>query len=369
MNETARNFWVGAFVVVSLIVLATLMAWFGETPEWLGGNEWKLRIVGVKDLAGIDPGASVRFNGVEIGRVRSLEFADPKRADMGVFIVARINDRYTIPQQATARVYGATLGFGGGRVEIVVDPSKPYTPIDRENAEIYGEMRSVIGELITKDMIDSVRRTIDNIGNFAGAATPVANNLAKILEPRSVADVNAEGSELKPNLATVVERLDQLVANVNTVLGDVNVQDDVKGAVRDLKAAVGDLRATAEVWRTESRKLSDNLNEGIDRTEENLDRSFRQLNDVLDHLDETAKSLVSIFRSIDQGEGTAGKFVRDERLYESAVLTLQRFTESMATLNRILGSIEEKGTIPLSLGSSGLIKTEIPTPAKAAEKQ
>lgn len=369
MNEAARNFWVGTFVVVSLVVLATLMAWFGETPEWLGGNEWNLRIVGVKDLAGVDPGASVRLNGVEIGRVRALEFADAKRADMGVYILTRINDRYDIPQQATARVYGATLGFGAGRIEIVFDSSELYTPIDRENAEIYGEMRSIIGELITKDMIDSVRRTIDNIGDFAGAATPVANNLAKILEPRSVKDVSAEGSTLKPNIATVVERLDQLVANVNAVLGDVNVQEDVKGAVRDLKTAVADLKGTAEIWRTESQKLSDNLNTGIDRTEENLDRSFRQLNSVLDHLDETSKSLVSIFRAIDQGEGTAGKLVRDERLYESGVLTLQRFTESLATLNRILGSIEEKGTIPLSLGSSGLIKTEIPTPAKAAEKQ
>lgn len=369
MNEAARNFWVGTFVVVSLIVLATLMAWFGETPDWLGGNEWTLRIIGVKELTGVDPGASVRLNGVEIGRVRALEFADPNRADQGVFIIARINERYKIPQSATARVYGATLGFGGGRIEIVVDPMKPYTPIDPENAEIYGEMRSIIGELITKDMIDSVRRTIDNIGDFAGAATPVAGNLAKILEPRSVADVGAAGSELKPNVSTVVERLDNLVENVNTVLGDVNVQDDVKGAVRDLKTAVTDLKATAEVWKVESKKVADNLNQGIDATEEHLGQSFRKLNQVLDDLDTSAKDLASIFHAINQGEGTAGRFVRDERLYESGVLALQRFTDSMATLDRILGNIEEKGAIPLSLGSSGILKKDIPIPAATNGKQ
>lgn len=368
MNESARNFWVGTFVVVSLIVLATLMAWFGETPEWLGGNEWTLRIIGVKELSGVDPGASVRLNGVEIGRVKALEFADPNRADQGVFIVARINERYTIPQSATARVYGATLGLGGGRVEIVFDATRPYVPIDRENAEIYGEMRSIIGELITKDMVDSVRRTIDNIGDFAGAATPVANNLAKILEPRSVADVGAQGSDLKPNVATVVERLDKLVENVNNVLGDVNVQDDVKGAVRDLKTAVSDLKSTAETLRVESKKVADNLNEGIDKTEENLAQSFRKVNQVLDDLDVSAKDLALIFHAIEQGEGTAGRFVRDERLYESGVLALQRFTESMATLDRILGKVEDDGHFTISLGDSGLLKKDIPIPAATGGK-
>jgi ABC-type transporter Mla subunit MlaD len=229
-------------------------------------------------------------------------------------------------------------------------------------------MRSIIGELITKDMVESVQRTITNIGDFAGAATPVASNLAKILEPRSVADVAAEGSSLKPNIATVVERLDRLVENVNNVLGDVNVQEDVKGAVRDLKTAVSDLRQTAEVWRVESKKVADNLNEGIDQTEASLSQSLRKVNEVLDDLDAGAKDLASIFRAIDQGEGTAGRFVRDERLYESGVLTLQRLTESMATLNRILGKVEDDGYFTISLGNSGLLKKEIPIPAAAAGK-
>ena len=147
MTEPARNFWVGGFVVVSLIVLATLMAWFGETPEWLGGNEWTLRIIRVRELRGIQPGSPVGLNGVEIGRVKAVEFIKPDRPDVGVTIVTRINDRYSIPEGAFAKVYGATLGIGTGHIDILVEPGTgEYRLLPRKDAEITGEMRSIVNE-------------------------------------------------------------------------------------------------------------------------------------------------------------------------------------------------------------------------------
>ena len=111
MTESTRNLAVGFFVVMSLVVLATLMAWFGETPDWLGGNEWTLEVVGTRELRGINPGSPVQLNGVEVGRVKDLRFNNTARPDRGVIVVTRIKDKYQIPQGATARLYGATLGL------------------------------------------------------------------------------------------------------------------------------------------------------------------------------------------------------------------------------------------------------------------
>jgi len=317
MTEAARNFWVGTFVVVSLIVLATLMAWFGETPEWLGGNEWPLKIIGVRELRGVQPGSPVHLNGVEIGRVKALEFLNAERPDRGVTIVTKINERYTIPRGATARVYGATLGIGTGHIDILVEAgadAAEFSPLPKVGAEITGEMRSIVNEIITKDMIDTVQRTITNFGNFADAATPVAQNLSALLEQRPVQKVSEPGSEVTANLATVVERIDQLVANLNVVLGDVNVQGDVKAVVHDLKTATTELRETMELWRTSSQKIADNLTTSIDKTEANLDRSFVKLNELLDNLDAGAKSLATSLQVVAEGRGTAGLLVRDSRL-------------------------------------------------------
>lgn len=362
MTESGRNFGVGLFVLTSLVVVGTLMVWFGEVPDWLRRGEWMLQIKGVEELRGIGEGATVRLNGVEIGRVRNLDFVDPARPDK-VVINALIRDRFTVPQGAKARVYGATLGFGSGHIEIIPDPRYAAMPIDRDGAFIQGEMRSLFGEIISKDFIDSVQRTVTNIGNVAAAATPVMENINKIVERRTIAEVGAPGAAdrgVVANLSTVVERIDQLVANVNEVLGDKNVQDDVKLAVRDLKTATEDLKATLALWKSESQKVADNLNGGILRTEENLNRSFGKLNNVLDHLDQATDNLAGTLQGVRDGKGTLGLLATDPRLYEAAVLSLQRLSDVLADFKVVSEEIKQDGSIPIRLGSSGLIKTRIP---------
>jgi ABC-type transporter Mla subunit MlaD len=371
MKEGTRNFLVGVFVLAALTVLGILSVWFGETPTWLRRAEWTLRITGVKELSGINEATPVNMNGVQIGRVQSLEFKDPRRPDLGVIIVTRIKDEFSVPQGAHARVYGAPLGIGIGHVDVVVGPEARLEPLDRENARIRGEMRSVIGELISKELVKSVERMVTHIGNLAEAAEPVAANLALLLEPRTVADLSApdaEAQQLQPNLATVIERIDRLVANVNTVLGDESIQGDVKTAVRDLKTATEELRETVSIWQRESLKVSDNLNAGIDRMEGQLDESFVRLHRVLDNLDDASTSLARVLREVEQGQGTAGLVVNDARLYEAAVLSFERLAEAVGTLQRILGKIEEDGYINVGkVTPVGTVTKKFPVRPEASE--
>ena len=351
MKESTRNLLVGIFVVASLAVLGWLMMWFGEAPSLLGGSQWTLRITGVQELSGIGEGSPVNLNGVEIGRVQKLEFEDPVRPGQGVVIVAAIKNTYSVPAGATARVYGATLGFGTGHVAIVVEPSLRAVPLVRGFAQIPGEMRSIIGEVISKEMLSSLEGTVNDIGELAAAAIPVAENLAKLLEKRTIAETTLPGAAEKgitPNFSTVIERLESLVAHADAILGDESVRDDIKEAAGDLRQATEELKQTIGLWKTEGQRISDNVNTGIDRTEENLDQSFAKLNQVLDNLDDATKSMAATLHRVREGEGTAGLFARDDRLYEAAVLTFERFSELIGTLQRITGKIEEDGYITLA---------------------
>lgn len=351
MKESARNLLVGTFVAASLVVLGVLMMWFGEAPTWLGGSEWTLRIKGVQELSGVGEGSPVTLNGVEIGRVQRLDFENPQRPHEGVVIVAGIKNTFSVPDTATARVYGATLGFGTGHVAIVADPTQPGEPLDREDAELPGEMRSIVGELISKELIHSLERTISRIGTLAEVTAPVMDELTQLMKQRAVTEVDEPGAAergVTANISTMVERIDAFVAHLNAVLGDENVQEDVKAAVSDLRNATRELDRTVGLWKTESRRLSDNLNEGIDRTEENLAESFAKLTDVLDNLDTASTSVVTLLSGVQDGQGTMGLFARDARLYEAAVLTLERFSELMASLRRITGKIEEDGYVTIA---------------------
>jgi len=370
MKEGVRNLLVGVFVVAAFGALAVLMVWFGETPSWLRRSEWTLEITSVRELRGIGDGSPVNLNGVEIGRVEGLDFEDRSRPDRGVKIICRIKNHYSVPRGAVVKVYGATFGIGSGHVDILVEPGPEVIPLPREGAEIHGEMASMIGEVITKDMIGSIERTITNFGNLADAAEPVAKSLAKMLEQRSVAavsrpDAAAEGDIA--NLTTVIERIDNLIAHVNTVLGDENVQKNVKGAVSDLKDATEELKETVTLWNTESQKLADNLNAGIDRTEENLDHTFGKLNETLENLDSAAKNLANVLHAVAEGKGTAGLLVRDARLYEAAVVSMERLSEVMENVLIITGKIREDGHITIGKAPSGVLKKDYPIPLQASE--
>jgi ABC-type transporter Mla subunit MlaD len=372
MTETTRNLWVGLFVVIALGALAVLMVWFGETPSWLGRNEWTLRITGVAELRGIGEGSPVTLNGVEIGRVKGLDFEDRGRPDQGVVVITRIKNSYSVPRGATARIYGATLGIGTGHVAIVVEPGIRPDPLPRENASIPGEMKSIFGELITADMLSSLERTVHHIGDLTREWTPVGTSLNQLLEQRGVEAVEQPGAASKgitPNLSTVMERLDRLVANLNVVLGDEEVQVDVKAAAADLKDTTEELKEMVALWKAESQKFADNLNQGVDRTEEQLDHSFEKLNEVLEHLNDSASSFAQVANAMAEGEGTAGLLVRDERLYEAAVLALERFSEAMASLQRILGKIEEDGYVTVGKAPSGVLKEDYEIPAAASENR
>lgn len=372
MKESTRNLWVGVFVVFSLGALGVLMIWFGEAPSWLRSSEWTLRITDVRDLQGVGEGSVVNLNGVEIGRVKALEFAQPDRPDQGVVILAGIKRKYTVPRGATASVYGAMLGFGGGRIEIVVEPGQDLVPLPEDDAEITGVMRSVVGDLISADLVNSVERSITNFGNFTHEWTPVGSNLSKMLEQRTVDDVDRPGADaqgLSPNLSTVVERFDDLMAHLNVVLGDTNVQGDVKSVVSDLRLTAENFRELVTLWTAETRRLADNLNEGIDGTEGNLNESFRRLNGILENLDDVTGDLTKLSAQLAEGHGTIGLLARDPRLYEAAVLSLERFSEVMLNLQVITGKVKEDGYIVIGQAPSGFWRKEFDVPGQATDSK
>jgi len=346
MKEPMRNALIGLFVVGAFCVFGGLMVMFGEAPSWLFANDWELVITGPQEIRGVGDGTPVYLNGLEIGRVDRLEFRDPEQPGFGVNVIANIKNAYAVPAGAVAKMYGATLGFGAGQIHIVVAPSRDLQLLRKDNAYIRGEMSSLFGEIITDELTQSVQRAVDNIGAFAGEGVPVARNLADLLERRSIADVRGR-SEMS-NISTVVERLDRFIANLNVVLGDVNMQEDVKAIASSLKEAAEEAKELVELWKRETKGVAKNLNRGIDRTDDNLNEALSKLVGVVENLDTSTKELTGILEGISSGKGTAGLLVRDDRLYEAGVLALRRLADTIASIHRITGKIEQDGYITIA---------------------
>jgi ABC-type transporter Mla subunit MlaD len=312
-----------------LAVLALLLLWFGEAPAWLGGNQWTLKIAGVRGLSGIEAGSPVLLNGVEIGRVRSLEFTNPERPNQGVLVVTGIQDQFSVPAASRARIYGATLGFGTGHVEIIVEPDSPPDLLPKDEAVIPGEMRDTFSEIIPPKMVENIDRAVVSIADFADAAVPAAKNFGYLFEPRSLRELEAlpEGERPQANLTTLIERLDTIAADLHGVLGDAEMKEGIKGSIDDFRESVRLLRETAETWRTSSQRIAESVETGTNELRADLDASFSNLNKVLERLDASAFHLAQATQQIAAGEGTIGMLVRDPRLYEAAVISFERLSD------------------------------------------
>jgi ABC-type transporter Mla subunit MlaD len=353
---------VGLFVLAALTVFGILLLWFGEAPAWLGGNEWTLKIVGVRELRGIEAGSPVLLNGVEIGRVRRLEFANPERPDRGVVVVAGIQDQYSVPIASHARVYGATLGFGTGHVDVIVNPGESPELLPKDDAVIEGEMRDIVQEIIPKQMVANLDRAVTNIADFAEAAAPAAKNFAILFEPRPVGELEALSPDERPqpNLSTAIERIDMLAADLHAVIGDADTQGEIKSGVSDLRESVRLLRETAETLRTSSQRIAESVETGTTELRADLDASFTNLNQVLDRLDTSALNLAQATQQIAAGEGTIGMLVKDPRLYEAAVISFERLSDSLMSLKAILAEIERRGYITIGKAPTGTLRKDVP---------
>ena len=347
---------VGAFMVGGLATLGLLLVMFGEAPEWLGGAEWELKIT-VDQLRGASQGTPVNLNGVQIGRVDKLVFNDPKRPDLGVSIIALIRDEYDVPGGADAVIYEPALGLGRGRIEINVEPDSAGAPVDHKNACIRGEMGRMFGEIVDEALTSDIKRTIRQIGDFAQSLTPVAGDLHELFKVSTMEEVDdpARGGRTLANLFTAVQRLDQTLKHANEVLGDPEVQSALREAIHNLRQAtddgrlaLADFRAAAAIIKDSSARIATKIEVGVDDATANVQQLSRKAMPALDNIAELTANLNRASLMLADGEGTAGKLLRDDRLYEALVLCLKRITEMVDTIGRIAEKSERQGYIDVA---------------------
>ncbi len=362
MKESTRYALFGLFMVLALAALGTLLVMVGETPAWLGGAEWELRVENVQQLSPISEGTEVFLNGVSVGRVERLEFRNPADPAAGVWIITKIKNDYSIPEGSTARVYAPTLGVGRGHVDIIPPNVRNPQPLARDSAVIDGEMASALGDMISDDMIQSFHRTVANIGDFAAALTPVANDLHRLMEERTISDVDA--AEVTANLATVMERLDVVLRGFDKVVGDPQAQADIKAVFANLRTFSEGLPPLVETLRSEVQRLGDGVDQKLASLDQRTAVLLERVLPILDNLDTFSDHLERAAADLAEGRGSAGLFLRDDRFYESLVETSEAIKYFVQTLQPFADLVVSRGRLPVQQGA---LKADIPLPKKGTD--
>lgn len=146
------------------------------------------------------------------------------------------------------------------------------------------------------------------------------------VEPGLIKTLSKNFSGLSMELDNTLKSADSLMTNLNKVVAD----DSENG----LKAVIAELNATLKGYKT----LSYSVNEMIIKNDENITailENFKtisqdlsqmsaqlkdaNLGDAVVHLDSTLVSVNSLISGIEKGEGSMGKLLKDEALYNNLV--------------------------------------------------
>ncbi len=360
MTDGRRNTFVGIFTVAALGALAWLMSSFGELPAMLGRGEYELTML-VKEPSGIGDGTAIFLSGVQIGRVKEVRFRDIERLDAGAMVVGAIGRDYIIPRDAWAVIQPAGLGLGRGRIDIKVVEGQSAEPLP-EGEAIIGQMGNAWGDMIPENLLDSLDRSIAQFGNFAEALTPVANDMHVLLEQHSVEAVDSpvdEARRVTANLSTVIERIDQTLKTFNDTFGDPEVKAgwltlfaNVRSMAEDGSEALESINSMAADLRVDIKRISLKLESGIDDTNSNINAIAADIRPMVQNSAKLTASLSRLAAAMEAGEGSAGMFLKDPRMYESLVMTSQRLTEMIDTIQRLFAKFERDGVVRVGVDTA-----------------
>ncbi len=291
MERQRSEFWVGLTVLAALGVFlwATfrLGACAALAPE---GTRLAARF---DDASGVTPRTEVTVAGVQVGEVERVAL-DGERARL----VLRIDDPdVAIPVDSTVRIRSRGL-LGERLIEIV--PGR-------------GERLVADGDTLTRsEDPPSMDRLLDRMASMADDVKEVTHTLRLVLG----------GAEGEATLADVVENVRVVSRELRSFVEDNGTR--LGGALDNLERFSGDLAR---------------LTEENGQTVEELLTSVRE---VSRRMESTVDNLAAASERVERGEGTLGKLLNDEELYDSAQASIDELRSALREVRRAAQDAQEQ---------------------------
>lgn len=261
---------------LGLCVLGVFMVVLGGNWFWVKYDKYNISFTTIKDLS---PGRTVKYAGLDIGRVEAIDLdpTDPRR------IAVRIGIREGFPlyDGTVARI--AQKGLVGDYYVLLELRGKPG-PRLQPGATLPSIETMDMQELAAKagDLLDSIQPKINEIAdNIAKLFTEEnTESLRKALEgtPLLVADLRRAANDFRENWdklsskgGKAADRLDKTLARLDTAVGSIE----------------GELRATLQNFR----KQADGVGGLVGDVHQSFNYDQEELETILKNLNRTSREI------------------------------------------------------------------------------
>lgn len=264
-----------------LVIVSFVLVLWGIT--FLRGNDLfnagKKFYVKYENVEGLTTASKVTVNGLVVGRVSKIDLQD----DGSLIVELSINKPVDITKNTKAVIYAPSML---GDKQIFLD-------IDRSTNNLADN-----GDFLANG---SVNGLIDNLG---AKADPIMAKLDEVMT-----NVNA------------------LLVNVNNTLDPAtqkNLQDAIANLNHSMKNVNGTTLKVDQMVATNQPKLNNIVN-NFNKSSDNLAQFSLQLDKIevenlqkiINNLESTTISLNTMLNDLNNGKGTAGKLLKDEKMYNN----------------------------------------------------
>jgi len=308
---------VGLFALVVLAIL-TYMTFKVGGFEWIKKEGYTVYVY-FENIAGLDEKTKIKVAGVDAGVIEKIELREGTAR-----LTLRIDPGVKLYSDASGAIKATGL-LGDKYLEVKIGSKKPF--------------------LKSGDTIKNVTEVVD-IDDMARNLSEVSSNINKLALSLNE---SLGTEEAKRSLKESILNLREITANINSIIisNDKRFRD-VLDNINNLSASINDLVTTnKEPFTTAMANFKDfsgtlksdgpevitNLNKATKELKALVEESRTSIKSTTDSIKGTTESLESITKKIDSGEGTLGKLVKDDRLYES-------INKAAEGVDKTIGAIE-----------------------------
>lgn len=336
---------VGVFVLGCLILIGAMSL---RLVDFSFGKSKGVHVkTMLTDAAGLAKDAPVIYRGVEVGKVKDLKLENGRAvADLNM------DEQYQLPKNVEIAI--RSKGFLGEKyAELKLIGKEPkgilqdgdviheagqvtdFDQLGNKLGDIADDVKAITSSLrqvlATDKARDNMTTTISNVREI----TDTVNKLIQQNEKRIdmiVRNMDTLTSKLSQITVANADNINSIVANINSITKDLKAQTPL--IAENLKVVTDSLRKDGPTTMANVRNISEDVNDVVSSQKDNLKKAIQNIATVSSKLEKTVDNLNSITGKIDQGKGSIGKLVNDEK-------TVDNLNGALESVRDTLGKVDQ----------------------------